>query len=125
MTRSRWRRLTGLYLVLFFLAVVAAPHHHINDLEDLLLDQRSDSGKLIQTTGQAGTAGAPAFNPVRVVDDVPCLACFTRDFVCATTNPFLLVAVLAPLPLAPEGPAVVVPALVARDASSRAPPGIS
>jgi hypothetical protein len=125
MTRSRWRQLTGLYLVLFFVAVVAAPHHHINDLEDLLLDQRSDSGKLIQTTGRAGTAGAPAFNPVRVVDDVPCLACFTRDFVCATTNAFLLVAVLTPLPLAPGRPEVVVPELVPGDASSRAPPGIS
>jgi hypothetical protein len=125
MMRSRWRQITGLYLVLFFLAVVAAPHHHINDLEDLLLDQRSDSGKLIQTTGQAGTAGAPAFNPVRVVDDVPCLACFTRDFVSATTNPFLLVAVLAPLPLAPGRPAVVVPELIPSESSSRSPPGIS
>ncbi len=125
MTGSRFRRATGLYLVLFFLAVAAAPHHHLNDLEDLLLDQRSDSGILVQTLDTAARDAAPAFHPARVVRDVSCLACFTRDFVCATTDSFLLVAILTPLPLVPALPATATPALVPADASSRAPPFFS
>src|SRR5262249_4866708 len=80
MLRSGYRRASAAYLALFFLAVAAAPHHHLNGLEDLLLDQRSDSGILIQTIGAQGTSEAPAINPYRVVHDVPCLACFTGDF---------------------------------------------
>jgi hypothetical protein len=125
MTSSRWRRAAGLYLCLFFLAVAAAPHHHINGLEDLLLDQRSDSGILLQASGAPGTAVAPAFNASTVVRDVPCLACFTQDFVAATQATFLLVALLAPLPLVPARPPSATPALAPADAPSRAPPSIS
>jgi len=125
MTRSRCRRAAGLYLVLFFLAVAAAPHHHINDLEDLLLDQRSDSGILVQTLDSADMDAGLAFHPARVVHDVSCLACFTRDFVCATTDSFLLLAILTPLPLVPAPPDTATPALVPADASSRAPPRFS
>jgi hypothetical protein len=125
MALIRWRRVAASYLVLFFLAVAAAPHRHINDLEDLLLDQRSDSGILVQALDSADRDAALAFHPVRVVHDVSCLACFTRDFVCATTGSFLLLAILTPLPLVPAQPATATPALVPADASSRAPPRFS
>jgi len=125
MTSSRCRRAAGFYLCLFFLAVAAAPHHHLNDLEDLLLDQNSDSGILVQTTGPAGTAAVPALNSSRVVRDIACLACFTRDFVAAPTASFLLIAVFAPLPLIPVLPLAATPALVPAETSSRAPPNIS
>ena len=95
---------------------------HLNDLEDLFLDQRSDSGILVQTTAPASASEAPAFRAIRLVPDVPCLACFTRDFVCAPTAPFLFVAELGPLPLFPPSPDVATPALVLADAASRAPP---
>jgi hypothetical protein len=125
MTWSRCRQAAGFYLCLFFVAVAAAPHHHLNDLEDLLLDQMSDSGILVQTTGPLGTALAPAFNSSRMVRDVACLACFTRDFVAAPTASFLLVAVFSPLPLIPVPPLAATPALVPAETSSRAPPRLS
>jgi hypothetical protein len=125
MTWSRCRRAAGLFLSLFFLAVAAAPHHHINGLEDLLLDQRSDSGVLVQTNGEPGTAAAPALNASTVVRDVPCLACFTRDFVSAPQARFLLVASLTPLPLIPAPPLAATPELAPADAPSRAPPSLS
>ncbi|HKA36805.1 MAG TPA: hypothetical protein VKH43_08295 [Thermoanaerobaculia bacterium] len=125
MLRNGWRRASAAYLALFFLAVAAAPHHHLNGLEDLLLDQRSDSGVLIQTIGVEGTSRAPALNPFRVVHDVPCLACFTGDFVCATAQAIHFAAshdlvALAQAPLADR-----VPELVPADSSSRAPPALS
>src|SRR5215831_263942 len=122
MLRNGWRRASAAYLALFFLAVAAAPHHHLNGLEDLLLDQRSDSGILIQTIGAQGTSEAPAINPYRVVHDVPCLACFTGDFVCGAPASFLLVAAFAPLLLLPAPPVAAMPAVPAADPSSRAPP---
>jgi len=125
MTWKVSRRGTGLILALFFLAVAAAPHHHLNGLEDLLLDQRSDSGLLVQTDGPAGTAEAPAFHSSKIVQDVPCLACFTSDFVSATTSSFVLVASFAPLPLIPVPPLSATPELVPADTSSRAPPSLS
>jgi len=125
MALPRCRRAAASYLILFFLAVAAAPHRHLNDLEDLLLDQRSDSGILVQTLGTAAGEAAPSFHPARVVHDVSCLACFTRDFVSVTTASFLLVATLAPLPLVPGQPAAAMPELVPADATSRAPPSFS
>jgi len=122
---SWFRRATGIYLALFFLAVAAAPHHHINDLEDLLLDQRSDSGILVQTLDTASHGPSPVFHPARVVHDVSCLACFTRDFVSVTTASFFLVAALSPLRWTPGPSAMATPELVVADASSRAPPHIS
>jgi hypothetical protein len=119
---SRCRRAAGLYLVLFFLAVVSAPHHHLNDLEDLLLDQRSDSGIVVLPSGTAAHAAEEAFQSCLVTQDVACLACFTRDFVSVPTSAFTLVAVFARLPLRPEPPAIATPQLLPADTSSRAPP---
>ena len=121
----RIRRLFGAYLVLFFLAVSAAPHHHINDLDDLLLDQRSDSG-LIPLPGPSGpSSGAPKITPLRLIQDVPCLACFTRDFFCSLAVTIVFVPSLTPLPSAPGLAAAARPYLVPADTSSRAPPRIS
>jgi hypothetical protein len=125
MTWIRWRRAAGLYLCLFFLAVAAAPHQHLNGLEDLLLDQRSDSGVLVQASGPPGTADAPALDASTVVRDIPCLACFTRDFVAAPQASFLLAASLTRLPLVPAPPLSATPELAPADTPSRAPPGIS
>ncbi len=125
MTWSLCRRAAGLYLVLFFLAVAGAPHRHINDLEDLLLDQRSDSGVLVQSVGTTARDAAPVFHPARVVHDVSCLACFTRDFVSAPTASIHFVPTLEPLPLLPDSPSAATPALLATETSSRAPPRIS
>src|SRR5215510_7298951 len=125
MLRSGWRRASAAYLALFFLAVAAAPHHHLNGLEDLLLDQRSDSGILIQTIGPEGTSDAPALNPFRVVHDVPCLACFTRDFVCAAALGIHFVPSHDMAPLRAVPATIGVPELVPADPSSRAPPRLS
>ena len=119
---SRCRRGGGIYLALFFLTVTAAPHHHLNDLEDLILDQKSDSGTIIQAIGPAIAPGALTFRPIQLIPDVPCPACFTCDFSCAPTAPFLLVANLGQLPLLPSPPDLASPALTLADAVSRAPP---
>ena len=127
-TRMSWafvRRAGALYFALFFLAVAAAPHHHLNGLEDLLLDQRSDSGLITQVLGPAGTRQEPAVNPFRTIRDFPCLACFGGDFVAAPTPVILFAATLTPLsaPTVPPNPAA--PALLAAEATSRAPPRAS
>jgi len=120
--RLRCGRVASMYLALFFLAVAAAPHRHLNDLQDLLLDQRSDSGILVEPIGPASTSEALAFRAIRLVPDIPCPACFTRDFICAPTAMFLFVGELGPLPLLPSLPDVATPALVLAEAASRAPP---
>jgi len=122
MTGSRFRRATGLYLVLFFLAVAAAPHHHINDLEDLLLDQRSDSGLVTLVCAEAQNSDEQAFHPYRIARDVSCLACFTGDFVSVATSAFSFVSVFTRLPLRPVPPIAAMPELLSADTPSRAPP---
>jgi hypothetical protein len=122
MTWRGCRRGAELYLVLFLLAVVSAPHHHLNDLEDLLLDQRSDSGLVILSGGAGEDAGSEAFRPYRLAHDVPCLACFSGDFVSAPTSAFSFVLVIACLSLQPVAPDAATPELLAVKSSSRAPP---
>jgi hypothetical protein len=122
MTWRRCRRAAGLYLVLFLLAVVSAPHHHLNDLEDLLLDQRSDSGLVILTSGAGDDTGGDAFRPYRLAHDVPCLACFSGDFVSVATSAFSFVLVFASLSLPAVPPDAVPAELLAVRSSSRAPP---
>jgi hypothetical protein len=117
------RRAAGIYLAVFFLAVVAVPHHHVNGVEDLLLDQRSDSGILALADETPGGPG-PAFDPVRFHRDVPCLACFSGDFVAAPAPAVAFVAVLSPLPNRRSLPAEAVPELHFSETSSRAPPPI-
>jgi len=118
------RRSVGLYLAAFFLAVAAAPHHHLNGVEDLLLDQRSDSGILVLAGGTPGGPG-PAFDAARFHRDEPCLACFSGDFVAAPAPAVVFVAVLSPLPNRGTLPAAAVPESHLPETSSRAPPRIS
>ena len=125
MTSNRWRRGASAYLALFFLVVAAAPHHHLNSLEDLLLDQRSDSGLLLRPVGPGSPSGFPSLNPVEIVRDVPCLACFTGDFVCGATMSFLFVPRLTPLALSPALLEAAIPELVPAEPSSRSPPSLS
>ncbi len=121
----RCRRAAGIYLALFFLAVAAAPHHHLNGIEDILLDQPSDSGLLTQVLGPTNGSGAPALNPVRFVQDEPCLACFTGDFVCAPAAVVAFTATLAALAMRPLPPAFAFPRLLPARTSSRSPPRVS
>jgi hypothetical protein len=121
MLSERVRRLAALYLALFFCAVAVAPHTHLNGLEDLLFDQPSDSGVIPQPAARLPERG-PAVMPLRYIHDVPCLACFTRDFVASPAAVFAFVAVLAPLPVRPAPAPVSRPELVPAETSSRAPP---
>jgi hypothetical protein len=125
MSRPLARRLLGAYFALFFVAVAAAPHHHLNGLQDLLLDQRSDSGEIVEVAGSVAVAAGPVIQAARVVPDVPCAACFMGDFVCNPTATFQFVADLAPLPLKPHPPALAVPALLPAESASRSPPRVS
>jgi hypothetical protein len=119
------RRAGAIYFALFFLAVAAAPHHHLNGLEDLLLDQRSDSGLVTQVLGPVGTRQEPAVNPFRTLRDFPCLACFGGDFVAAPTPVILFTATLTPLSTPTVPPDSAAPDLPPAEASSRAPPRVS
>jgi hypothetical protein len=119
------RRLLSVYFALFFVAVAAAPHHHVNALHDLLLDQRSDSGDLVQPANPSDPAAGPIIGAARIVRDVPCAACFMGDFVCNSTASFQFVADLAPLPHEPRPRELARPALLPASSSTRAPPRAS
>jgi hypothetical protein len=125
MSWSWARRAGATYFALFFLAVAAAPHRHLNGLEDLLLDQRSDSGLITQAFGPPGTRQEPAVNPFRTIQDFPCLACFGGDFVAAPTPVILFTATLTPLSAPTVPPDSAAPALLPAEATSRAPPRAS
>jgi hypothetical protein len=94
MSARWWRAAAAIYATLFLFASVAAPHHHINGLEDILSGGPSDSGEevepdahLVVTLEQPGPfVGASALE-----EDVPCLACFSNDFV-STPPPVVCVA---------------------------------
>jgi hypothetical protein len=116
------RGAASVYLAFFFLAVAAAPHRHLNDFEDLSLDQRSDSGIILQGAGPASLAEEPAFRPIRQLHDVPCLACFTSDFLCAPTTLFSFFADLGVRPSFPCLRDAAMPAPMLVEATSRAPP---
>lgn len=121
----RTRVAATLYSTLFLLATAFAPHHHINGLEDILLDQPSDSGEVVLTSpvgGDAARTGAPVLEGFTIVDDVPCLACFGSDFVSAPSpvvryTPALDRVVLRPVPAR----AIHLPPSE-RDTPSRGPP---
>ena len=122
MTGKLWRRAASLYFALFFVAVAAAPHHHLNGLEDLLLDERSDSGTLTMTRGPEAAPGSTALNPFVSVKDVPCLACFTQDFFCAPADAIVFVPQLEPLDIRQAPATVSALERVPSGTSSRAPP---
>jgi hypothetical protein len=123
--RSIWRRAASVYFAFFFVAVAAAPHHHLNSLEDLLLDERSDSGTLTLARGPEAEPGSTAINPFVSVKDVPCLACFTGDFFCSPTSAVVFVPHLERLDVGHPPAVLSLSRLVPLDTSSRAPPSFS
>jgi hypothetical protein len=116
------RRVAGTYLALFFVAVAVAPHHHVNGLEDILLDQPSDSGVVVETGSPAGTADAPAWTTFWFVDDDPCLACFNGDYVSAPPPTIGFTARLDRIASHEATLPSPVPPILAKDTPSRAPP---
>ena len=120
---TRWRAAAALYLTVFLLAVAAAPHDHLNGLEDLLLDQPSDSGEIVETDAASPlTSGAPIFEGFSVVDDIPCLACFGSDFVSDPAPVIHYTPILDRVVLrAAAGRARFLPRIV-RESLSRGPP---
>jgi hypothetical protein len=125
MAFRRVRRLLSVYFVLFFAAVAAAPHYHLNALHDLLFDQRSDSGDLVQPASSSDPDAGAVISAAHIVPDVPCAACFMGDFVCKSTASFQFVAHLAPLPHEPRPLELPAPALLPATGTSRAPPRAS
>jgi hypothetical protein len=125
MRRGVWRRGASVYFALFFAAVAAAPHYHLNGLEDLLLDERSDSGVLTLAAGPEAAPGSTALNPFVSVKDVPCLACFTQDFFCSPASAIVFVPHLERLEVGHPPAVLSISRLVPRDTSSRAPPSFS
>jgi hypothetical protein len=125
MFERQWRHTAAVYLALFFLAIAAAPHHHLNGTEDIFLDQPSESGDVTQVLGPASPSGTWELNPIRVVADEPCLACFASDFVSAPPASFSFVMRPVPLPLRPAAPATAISKLILADPASRAPPRVS
>lgn len=125
MIRPWIRRCGAAYLALFFVAVAAASHHHINGLEDFLLDQPSDSGVVVESGSRVGTSGAPAWNTFRIVEDDACPACFNGDFVAAPSPPVsVFFGLTVSRSCSPEA-SLLGPALLPTDGSSRAPPTLS
>ena len=120
MTVTRWRRAAAVYLALFFGAVLAAPHDHLNGLEDILLDQPSDSGIITQPISRP-VHGA-SWAPLRYVHDIPCPACFTSDFVTTAASSIVVVPRPTPLSLRPDPVPGSRPELLPAESVSRAPP---
>jgi len=122
---GRVRRLTSIYLALFFCAVAVAPHHHINGLEDLVLDQPSNSGRLVLSGVPVGAHGDPGFCSFKIVDDESCLACFTSDFVGAPGHAIAFDTRLDRLVLRATPCVRPSPDEIPSESSSRAPPALS
>lgn len=120
MLETRWRRAAAVYLAVFFCAVAAAPHDHVNGLEDLLLDQPSNSGIIEQPL--AHPIEGAAVTPLRYVHDISCPACFTSDFVMTGAAAIAVVPLLTPFARRPDAATAAHPELLPAEPASRAPP---
>lgn len=78
----RVRRVLAVCLAASLLGAALAPHHHKNDLADLLTGGRSDSGVFLDVSPIV-PGDAPAAESLRWIDDDPCFACLPFDFVAA------------------------------------------
>jgi hypothetical protein len=121
MVRRFWRGASALYTALFLLAAAAAPHNHVNGLEDLLLDQPSNSGEVLAAEA-ASLVDTEQPRILAVVDDVPCLACFCSDFAAAPTNEVRVEPTFTPVASRLPDPASPTLPVTERDTHSRAPP---
>jgi len=120
---SLWRRLSAFYLTGFFAAVAAAPHHHLDPLADILSDGPSNSGTIAQIL--APNPFDAGVYPGTLVQDEPCLACFSRDFVAAPAVCVVVTPVFALLAHHPVPPTLPAARLLLASASSRAPPTLA
>jgi hypothetical protein len=116
-----FRRIGAAYAVIFLAAATAAPHRHLNGIEDLLSDGPSDSGAVL-VERVSRDAGGPLIAPLRLLDDDPCLACFPHDFVAAAACVFVLPGPSASLASNDAAPRPSVPRRRSRPPSSRSPP---
>jgi hypothetical protein len=112
-------RIAALYGLFFFLAVAAAPHHHLNSFEDLVTDGPSDSGIFVlQPTADSD----PCIAAGNVVDDDPCLACFQNDYAAAASFLVLVARESRSFHLVPSPADPAVPQSVFDSPASRSPP---
>ncbi len=123
MLSDRFRRIAATYLAVFYLAVAAAPHHHLNGLEDLLLDQKSDSG-VVKIDSPVPLAGSPAWSTFWFVRDDPCLACFNSDFVSAPSPSVCLTHRLERIGRYSAALIKLMPPAFSKETPSRAPPAL-
>lgn len=124
MISREFRRVVGVWLTLFFLAVAGAPHQHVNGLEDLLLDEPSDSGTLFEIDNSSDVDERTSLTAVDVIQDHPCLACFNRDFVSAPVSTIAFRFLLAPAVASRSLPARSAGRTRPRSVSSRGPPAL-
>jgi hypothetical protein len=111
--------ITAAYAVGFFLAVAAAPHRHVNSIEDLFSDGPSDSGFVLGPTARC-EGGGPVLE--RLLNDDPCLACFHHDFVAAAVSAFVLWSPSATLTRIDAGVLPATPDPNTQSPASRSPP---
>jgi hypothetical protein len=116
---TRSYRIAALYGLFFFLAVAAAPHHHLNSFEDLVTDGPSDSGIFVP---QPTTDPDPCLAAASLVDDDPCLACFQNDYVAAASFAFVMARESLSFPFVPPPADPAVPQSVSDSPASRSPP---
>ena len=122
--RKFWRWIGAAYAVIFVAATSAAPHHHLNGIEDLLSDGPSDSG-LVFVGSAFQSAGSPVIEAVQILDDDACLACFPHDFVAAATCVFVLCSPSTSLARIEEARGAEAPQPAERPTASRSPPAAS
>ena len=115
------RRMAATYVVGFFLAAAATPHHHLNPIGDLFSDDRSDSGVFVLGTANRPD-DAPLLERLCLVDDDPCLACFQHDFVGTATSAFLVCCPAECFAAIDAASRTAVPELRAKSPTSRSPP---
>jgi hypothetical protein len=122
--RKFWRWIGAAYAVIFLAAASAAPHRHLNGIEDLLSDGPSDSGLVLVGSVFQG-AGGPVIEAAQILDDDSCRACFPHDFVAAASCVFVVRSPSTSLVRIEAAPRPAAPQPAERPTASRSPPAAS
>ena|SRR5438477_115977 len=120
---ARARRWSSFYLLGFLFAVAAAPHRHLNSLEDLVSEGPSDSGSFLEA-GPSDPGGETRIQAARLVDDDPCMACFHHDYSASASETFVFDLTFAALRKIPALPGLEMPEPVSGFSVSRSPPSL-